>query len=125
MFSPPRTIEKQRVFSEKATQSSQIIIIMPRNKIFNDLDHVRKDIEALKTPKGRPPDPWLLPTYVPLKINNPRTYSQGYLPNTVTPNNPYTIFSLFFNNKVIEILVRYTNKYTFLNPKLNTSQSRS
>ena len=89
---------------------------MPRNKVSNDLDHVRKDPKPTTIPKERPPDPWPLPTYVPLKITNPRTHSQGHLPNTIAPDNPYAIFSLFFSDETIQILVRHTNEYTFHNP---------
>ena len=55
--SPPHTIEKQRVRAEKVTQSRQKINAMPRNKISDDLDHVKKDLKPSNPPKGRPPDP--------------------------------------------------------------------
>ena len=55
--SPPRAIEKQRVYAEKATQLDQIINAMPRNKVFNNLNHVRLDSKPSKTPKGSPPKP--------------------------------------------------------------------
>ena len=89
---------------------------MPRNKTSTDLDHVRKDPKPNPPPKERPPDPWPLPTYVHLKISNPRTYSQAHLPNTVAPDDPYAIFSLFFSNEAIQILVRHTNEYAFQYP---------
>ena len=89
---------------------------MPRNKVSNDLDHVKKDPKPSNTPKGRPSDPWPLPTYVPLKISNPRTNGQGHLPNTVAPDDPYAIFSLFFSDETIQILVYHTNEYAFQHP---------
>ena len=90
---------------------------MPRNKISNDLDHVRKDPKPQTTSKGRSSDLWPLPIYVLLKITNRRTHGQGHLPNIITPDDSYAIFNLFFSDKTIQILVRYTNKYTFYNPK--------
>ena len=57
-----------------------------------------------------------LPSYVPLKINNPRTYGQDHLPNTVAPDDPYAIFNLFFSDKAIQILVYHTNEYDFQHP---------
>ena len=86
---------------------------MPRNKVSNDIDHVRKDPQPEKAPKQPPPKPKLLPKYKPLQITKLFTYSYRLLPNT-TPNNPYTIFSLFFTKSILETLVRYINKYTFL-----------
>ena len=89
---------------------------MPRNKISNDLDHVKKDPKPSNTPKGRPPDPWPLPKYVPLKITRRRTHGQGHLPNTIAPDDPYGIFSLFFSNETIQTLVDHTNEYAVLYP---------
>lgn len=39
-----------------ATITTNPFVIMPRNKVSNDLDHVRKDPKAAQVPKGRPPD---------------------------------------------------------------------
>ena len=95
---------------------------MPRNKVSNDLDHVRKDPKPSTTPKGRPPTPWPLPTYVPLKITNARTHGQGHLPKTVASDDPYAIFSLFFNDEAIQTLVRHTNEYAFQYPGPGTGR---
>ena len=114
--SPPRTIEKQRVRAEKVTQSRQKVNAMPRNKISNDLDHVKKDPKPLNTPKGRPPDPWPLPKYVPLKITRRRTHGQGHLPNTIAPDDPYEIFNLFFSDETVQTLIEHTNEYALLYP---------
>ena len=89
---------------------------MPRNKISNDPNHVKKNPKPSNTSKIPPPIPWPLPTYVPLKITNTRTYGQGHLPNTIAPDDPYAIFDLFFNHETIQILVRHTNEYAFLYP---------
>ena len=74
---------------------------MPRNKVSNDLDYVSLDPKPLKTLKGRPSAPWPLPTDIPLRITTARTYGQGYLPNTIAPDDPYAIFSLFFKYEAI------------------------
>ena len=95
---------------------------MPRNKISNDLDHVKQDPKPSTVPKGYPPDPWPLPTYVPLKIKQRRTHGQGQLPNTIAPDNPYAIFNLFFSDETIQILVHHTNKYAFHNPGPETDR---
>ena len=95
---------------------------MPRNKISNDLDHVKQDPKPSTVPKGHPPDPWPLPTYVPLKIKQRRTHGQGQLPNTIAPDNPYAIFNLFFSDETIQILVYHTNEYAFHNPGPETGR---
>ena len=97
---------------------------MPRNKVSNDLDHVRLDPKPSKTPKGSPPEPWPLPTYTPLRIKKTRTHGQGYLPNTIPSDDPYAIFSLFFSYEVIQTLVQHTNEYALMNPGPESSDSR-
>ena len=89
---------------------------MPRNKVSDDLDHVRKDPQPSYTPKEPPPKPWGLPKYKPVKIREPWTNGESQLPSTIAPDDPYTIFQLFFNHDTLETLVRHTNEYAFLNP---------
>ena len=86
---------------------------MPRNKISNNLDHVRKDLKPSLTLKERPLDPWPLPTYIPVNIINPRTHDQGCLLNIIASDDLYTIFNLFFTDETIQILVNHINKYGF------------
>ena len=78
---------------------------MPRNKVSNDLDYIRKDLKAITTSKGRSPKQWPLSKYTPLKIKKPYTDSQSHLLNTVAPDNPYQIFNLFFNEANLKTLV--------------------
>ena len=87
---------------------------MPRNKVSNDIDHVRKDPQPEKAPKGLPPQPQPLPQYKPLQITMPLTYGHGLLSDTIAFDDPYTIFSLFFINATLELLVQHINKYAFL-----------
>ena len=89
---------------------------MPRNKVSNDLDHVRQDPKPKTAPKGPPPKPKRLPKYTPVKIRQPYTNDQGNLSTTIAPNNPYAIFSLFFNESTLKVLVQHTNEYAFLYP---------
>ena len=89
---------------------------MPRNKVSNDLNHVKQDPKPTTAPKEAPPKPKRLPKYTPVKIKQPYTNNQGNLPNIVTLNDPYAIFSLFFDESTLKILVQHTNEYAFLNP---------
>ena len=89
---------------------------MPRNKVSNDLDHVRKDPKPTKVPKEPPPKPWKLPKFTPVKIKKPFTDGEGQLPSTVASDDPYAIFNLFFNEETLKVLVQHTNEYAFLYP---------
>ncbi len=97
---------------------------MPRSKVSNDLDHVRKDPKPTKVPKEPPPKPWPLPKYTPVKITKPFTDGQGQLPNTIAPDDPYAIFGLFFSDDSLKILVQHTNEYAFLYPGSKTPDAR-
>ena len=77
---------------------------MPRNKVSNDIDYVRKDLQLEKAPKGKPLKLKPLPKYKPIQIKRPFTYGYGLLPDT-TPRDPYAIFSLFFTELILERLV--------------------
>ncbi len=97
---------------------------MPRNKVSNDIDHVPKDLQPEKAPKEPPQKPKPLPKYKPLQIKRPFTHGHGLLPNTI-PNDPYTIFSLFFTESDLQLLVQHTNEYAFLFPAQKTLHSRA
>lgn len=97
---------------------------MPRNKVSNDIDHVRKDPQPEKAPKGSPPKPKPLPKYKPMQITKPFTHGHGLLSDT-TPHDPYAIFSLLFTESILERLVQHTNEYAFLFPGPMTPHSRA
>ena len=77
---------------------------MPRNKVSNDIDYIRKDLQPEKAPKEPPPKLKLLPQYKPIQIKKLFTYSYRLLSNTI-PNDPYTIFSLFLTKSILVILI--------------------
>ena len=115
----PATTKKK---NNASTSTINLSTSMPRNKVSNDLDHVKKDPKPSKTPKGPPPSPWPLPKYTPVDIKKPWTNGISQLPDIIAPDNPYTIFNLFFNDQVIEILVRHINLYTFLDISLKNTK---
>ena len=78
---------------------------MPRYHESNDLDLVPIDTGASQPAKTPAPAPWPMPTFQPLEINNPLTHGQGKLPEDVRPDDPYAIFSLFFDENMLQILV--------------------
>ena len=97
---------------------------MPRNHESNDLDLVPIDTGASQPAKTPAPAPWPMPTFQPLEINNPLTHGQGNLPEDVRPDDPYAIFSLFFDEDTLQILVTHTNKYADLHPAAETPFAR-
>ena len=99
---------------------------MPRNKVSNDLDHVRKDPKPAKAPKEPPPKPWRLPKFIPVKITKPFTDGQSQLSSTtVAFDDPYAIFDLFFSEETLRTLVQHTNEYAFLYPGPETPGART
>ena len=83
---------------------------MGRNRVSDDLDHVVDQPTATKQAKKAPPKQWPMPRYTPLKIKKGPQYGLGKLPSDV-PCEPYSIFSLFFTEDILELLVENTNKY--------------
>ena len=82
---------------------------MPRNKTSNDLDHVKKDPKPSRTPKGRPPKPWPLPMYKPVKIKQPWTNGHSQLPSTITPDDPYAIFNRGLDQGLADLRTKWNS----------------
>ena len=97
---------------------------MPNHE-SNDLDIVPIDTGASKPSKASPPDQWPIPEFLPREINNPLTHRQGKLPKDIRPDDPYAIFSLFFDEPTLQILVDNTNKYAEMYPAPSTPHARS
>lgn len=97
---------------------------MPRTRESNDVDLVPIDTGASQPSKAPAPAPWPMPAFQPLEINNPLTHGQGNLLEDVSLDDPYAIFSLFFDEDTLQILVIYTNKYADLYPAPKTSFAR-
>ena len=98
---------------------------MPRNKVSDDLDHVRKNPKVTKAPKGPPLKRWPLSKYTSLKIKKPWCNGQSQLSNHVASNDSYAIFCLFFDENTLKTLVQNTNKYAFLNPGPKKPETRT
>ena len=84
---------------------------MPRNRVFNNLDHVPPDLQATKVSKVSPlpPEPRKLPKHAPLRIAS--TYRCSNLPPQILADDPYEIFTLFFDDKTLTILANNANEY--------------
>ena len=98
---------------------------MGRNRVSDDVDHIPTDPKDQTPSKAPPPAPWPIPDFIPREINNPLTHGQGNLPEDIKPDDPYAIFSLFFDDFILGILVTNTNKFAELNPAPETPHARS
>lgn len=56
------------------------LVIMPRNRESDDVDHVPIDPKPSKVSKKPPPTPWPLPEFTPMLIENPLTYGVNIFP---------------------------------------------
>ena len=81
---------------------------MPRNHVFNNLDHVPADLQATKVSKV-PPEPRKLPKHAPLRIAS--IYRCSNLPPHISADDPYEIFTLFFDDETLTILANNANEY--------------
>ena len=89
---------------------------MPRSRTSDDVDHVIPDLKPSNAAKTRPPEPWPLPDYEPMHIKQPFRTGVHNLPAHVSVDNPYAIFSLFFDHSILKTLAKHTNKYAELHP---------
>ena len=87
---------------------------MSRNKVSNNLDYMKQNSKPKIASKGPFSESERLPKYTPVKINQLYIYGQGNLSNIITLNNLYAIFSLFFDEATLKVLVQYINEYAFL-----------
>ena len=81
---------------------------MPRKR---DIDHVPIDPKPSKIPRKKPPSPPPTPRHVPILIKNPLLHGHGHLPKHIQADDAYSIFSLFFSDKVLSIIRDHTNEY--------------
>ena len=69
---------------------------MPSNRTSNDIDLVQPTqykVPPNRVAKKPPPEPWELPDFKPLYINNFDNHSTPNLPPTLDRDNPFAIFS--------------------------------
>ena len=97
---------------------------MGRNRVSDDADHIPTDPKDVRPSKAPPPAEWPIPDFQPREINNDLTHGEGNLPDHVKPDDPYAIFSLFFDDSTLGILAQNTNKYAELNPAPSTPYAR-
>ena len=81
---------------------------MPSNCTSNDIDLVQPTqykVPLNRVAKKPPPEPWELPDFEPLHIDDFDDYGTPNLPLTLDRNDPFAIFSQFFTSEIIDKLV--------------------
>ena len=90
---------------------------MGRKRASNDIDFVEppkyKILPSWKV-KKRSLEPWLLPNFESLHIDNPLRNGRAKLPNDVNTEDPYQIFKLIYTDELLEELTVHINKYAKL-----------
>jgi len=89
---------------------------------FKDLDVVQKTqykVPPTRIAKKTPPEPWPMPDFQPFLINNWHNYSKPNLPPSVDLSDPFTIFSLFFTEDIMDKLIGWLNTFIELHQLLD------
>jgi len=76
--------------------SNRLLSTMPSKRTSNDIDLVEPTqyrVNPNRKAKEPPPEPWPLPAFNPLHINDFNDYGKPNLPSGVEQSNPFAIFS--------------------------------
>ena len=80
---------------------------MPSHRTSNDIDLVQPtqyNVQPNRVAKKPPPEPWELPNFEPLHIDDFDNHSTPNLPPTLDRGDPFAIFSQFFTDEIIDKL---------------------
>ena len=77
---------------------------MVRNRASNDIDFVpyTKRPKRASQKSQKPPEPWPLPDFKPLPIDNKNIYGKPNLPSNINNSDPLQLFKLFFIDEIID-----------------------
>jgi len=90
---------------------------MPSNHARIDADLVQKTqykVPPNKMVKIPSPKPWPLPEFEPIHIDDWDDHGSLNLPSNVETHDPFKLFSLSFIDKIIDKLIKWTNKHVEL-----------
>jgi hypothetical protein len=85
---------------------------MPSNRTSNDIDLVQPtqyNVRPNWVAKNPPLEPWPLPDFVPLAIDDFDNHGTPNLPPSLDQNDLFAIFSQFFTDEVVDKLVEWMN----------------
>ena len=73
---------------------------MGRNRVSDDVNHVKQDSKPTRKSKKEPPKPWPLLTFSSMTITNPLTYGEPIDTNFATF---YEVFTRFFTDDILSM----------------------
>ena len=85
-----------------------------------DVDYVPHEPKAPSNPTCKPPKLQPLPKFAPIEIEGAPEHGNADLPWDVNIESPYEIFSLFFDDFIMEVLVNNTNAYAKAHSPMRT-----
>jgi len=65
-----------------------------------------------KKSKNPPLEPWALPIFTPLRIDDYWDLGEGAVPLGINYSDPLALFRLFFTDKMLDKMAGWTNTYT-------------
>ena len=80
----------------------------------NDIDLVRPTqytVPPGKKAKQPAPEPWILPVFELLQINDFQLQGAPNLPPNVDNSDPLALFRLFFTDEIMDNITAWTNAY--------------
>ena len=87
---------------------------MPRTS--NDIDYVKWKDPRSKKSKKPPPEPWTVPPFTPLRVDNYWDPGEAAVPSGTDRSDPMALFRLFFTDKILDKMAGWTNTYVEANP---------
>src|SRR5271170_4932975 len=92
---------------------------MPKIRSCNDIDLVKKDqyiVPPTRKAKQPPPEPWELPDFEPLEIEDWDYPGEPNLTPSVDLSSPFDVWSLFFSDELMDKIMEWTNTFAARNP---------
>ena len=114
---PVRAVKNIKTSSRQSCKyrasSIKYTTIIVHNYKSNDIDFVpytQHPKYASQKSQNPPPEPWPLPDFEPLFIENENTYGKPNLPSNINNSDPLQLFKLFFTDEIMDQLIQYTNR---------------
>ena len=82
---------------------------MPRTS--NDIDYVQWKDLCTRSSKNPLPEPWALPPFSPLLIDDYYDPGEAAVPSSIDRHDPMALFSLFFTDEILDKMAGWTNAF--------------
>lgn len=82
---------------------------MPRTS--NDIDYMQWKDPRTKSSKNPPPEPWALPPFSPLLIDDYYDPGEAAVLSGIDRHDPIALFGLFFTDEMLDKMASWTNAF--------------